>query len=220
MSVPPGGLTLSDMRGELIQQRFGAGLQTSIDRWLNARYASVWSDQEWPFKRIHREQWDITGAMPQMPVAWAATTRLETSDGIELQFLLPDDFDDWYPVGAPIGSKPESYTVIGGQLIIGPTAGAQTLFHSYEIRVVHYNASDVKVPGVLLLDTDYPFWPEEYHYMLVVGATATGLKLQNDPTWDALEQEFTVHLEAMADDLIPPDQYGTVQYGRDQLDNY
>jgi len=215
VSVPTGGLAYSDIRLELSSQRFGTQLVPSINRWINTRYGVIWGDSEWPFKRIRRETWAVSGAAPVMPPAYWKTTRLETSTGDVLVFLDTDDFDDAYPVGTPVGSTPEAYTVLAGQLYIGPTCGAVTLYHSYERRPCHYNTADVVVPGLLSADTDYPIWPPEWHYALVVGAGAVGLKMQNDPTWDALEQEFGTILNSMREDLLPPDQYANTQYGRD-----
>jgi len=213
-------MAFSDIRQELVTQRFGVALSTSINRWINTRYGMVWADSEWPFKKVRRESWAVTGAAPQMPPAYWKTTRLERQDGEKMLYLAPDDFDDSYPIGTPIGNLPEAYTVIAGQLYIGPTAGAQTMYHSYERRPCHYDATDTIIPGLLSVDTDYPLWPPEFHYVLVVGAMATGLKVQNDITWDSLEQEFGTILTSMREDLLPPDLYGTTQYGRDQQDAY
>ena len=53
----------------------------------------------------------------------------------------------------------------------------------------------------MVADTDYPVFPSEYHYLLVLGATATGLKMENDPTWTALEDEYREILMTMQQDL-------------------
>jgi len=66
-------------------------------------------------------------------------------------------------------------------------------------------------------DNDTPVFDEAYHPLLVIGATATGLKMENDPTWGALEQEFDAGLQAMVEELCPPDHATTLQYGRDSF---
>lgn len=71
--------------------------------------------------------------------------------------------------------------------------------------------------GQLDNDTDQSVFPEPYDYVLVLGAIATGLKLENDPTWPSMEEEYNDMLAAMIDTLIPPDRAKNLQYGRDEL---
>ena len=211
-------MTKGDIRAELVQDRFGPGQATRIDRWIDLRYSLVWADSEWPFKRVRREAWNVVSTQPTMPPAYWKTTRLDRPDGTEVAFLSPDDFDNAYPLGDSNAGAPENFTVINGQVILGPAiSGASQLYHSYQRRPWHFNTSGTVVPGLMNLDTDYPAWPEDYHYILVLGATATGLKIQNDPTWDSLEQEFGTVLVSMREDLLPPDQYKNLQYGRDSF---
>jgi hypothetical protein len=67
------------------------------------------------------------------------------------------------------------------------------------------------------IDTDYPLWDPAYFWILVPGATASGLKMENDPTYQPLENEFLHGIEMMIDDLLPPSHASTLQYGRDNL---
>jgi hypothetical protein len=216
MSVPATGLSYKQVQDILVGERFGSGMREEIKRWINLRYAQIWGDSEWPFKRVWRESWNIQVAPPTMPPAYWKTTRLVSSDGTVLGFLDPDRFDSTYPVGSD-GGTPAHYTVLNSQIYLGPSTSTASLVHSYERRPCHFNSSDVLTPGLMNADDDYPVWPVDWHYALVVGATATGLKMQNDPTWDSLEQEFGSVILSMREDLLPPDQYQNLQYGRDNF---
>jgi len=218
MSVPAGGLTYKDIQDELVGERFGVGLLTPIKRWITLRYAQIWGDSEWPFKRVWRENWSVTSVTPTMPAAYWKTTKLVRTDGTEVVYLEPNAFDSSYPVGGQGSGPPAHFTVVNGQIILGPAiSGTASLIHSYERRPCRYTAADVLTPGTMVADTDYPVWPVDWHYALVVGATSTGLKVQNDPTWDSLESEFGSIIVSMREDLLPPDQYGNVQYGKDSF---
>jgi hypothetical protein len=112
---------------------------------------------------------------------------------------------------------PTFYTVLNEKVYIGPSSFSGTLYLSYDRRMCHYNAVGGITAGPMIEIGDYPLYPVEYHYMLAVGGMASGLKVQNDPTWDSLEQEFQQMLGTMREDLLPPDLYGSNQYGRDDF---
>jgi len=218
MSAPASGMSLLQIRTELNEQRFGPNMDSSLSRWIRLREGMIWSDSEWPFKRVRRSALSASTATPTMPSAHWKTVSLERSDGVEVTYMRPVDFNRAYPTNDSSTGGPDAYTVLNGQIILGPTpSGSISLYHSYDRRPSHYNDSDVLTVGTMTLDTDYPVYPAEYHYVLVAGAMASGLKVQNDPTWDALEQEFQQLLNLMREDLLPPDQYSTNQYGRDGL---
>jgi len=55
-----------------------------------------------------------------------------------------------------------------------------------------------------------------FDYLLVPGAIATGLKEENDPTWEPLEMEFRTIIDEMREFYLPTMRpYGNAQYGRD-----
>ena len=59
-----------------------------------------------------------------------------------------------------------------------------------------------------------PIWDEQYHYILVVGAIATGLRLENDPTYPQMEEDFDGQLASMQDYYLPTAAgAGHLQYG-------
>lgn len=216
MTTGHGGLNLEQIRKEMRQQRFGPNMDTSLLYWINLREGQIWSDSEWPFKRLMREAVTAENGYVGVPDQFWKAANLEAADGTTLGFLLPEEYELMYPIGSDAAGAAAHFTILNSQVLLGPAVSG-TFYLSYDKRVCHYDNTGFLVSGPMFEADDYPPYPVEYHYMLVVGAMASGLKVQNDPTWDALEQEFQQMLGTMREDLLPPDQYRNAQFGRDQL---
>ena len=204
-------MTFLDIQNEILSFRFSEGRRTSCKRWINARYSQIWSSGEWPFKRMNEVSLAVVGGnnTPTMPTDFGKPIALFNDLGNELMFLEQKDFNrSWAAITTTTG-RPNSYTVVNRQIILGYTPSSSATYRlDYTRRLT-----------ALVSDTDVPLIPAEHRYMLVPGGMASGLKEENDPTYSALEEEFNTLLAAMIDDLLPSDQAETWQFGRDTLGN-
>jgi len=214
-------VTFKDIQDECVVFRFGEIRRNSVKLWINRRMQAIWGESEWPFKRVNRElvQTDLSGSI-FMPIGFRRAIALEDPDGNVLTYMVPEEFRNSYPLNQVTNAPPSVYTTWNGKIITDTNPGGPgTQFYlSYLRRICCYQTGGILKEGLLVNDDDSPIWDPEHHFLLVLGASATGLKLENDFTWNALEDEFTAALTEMKDDLMPPDQVGTGQYGRDMLD--
>lgn|SRR5215831_2828420 len=213
-------MTFKEIQDECVVFRFGEIRRNSVKLWVNRRMQGVWGEAEWPFKRVNRQtvSTDSNGLL-QMPVGFRRAIALEDSQGNELEYMVAEEFRDNYPWNQVTNAPPSVYTTWNGQILFDSNPGLLGVQFklSYLRRICCYQASGLLKEGLLVDDSDTPIWDPEHHFLLVMGATATGLKLENDWTWNALEDEFQGALQEMKDDLMPPDQVGTGQYGADNL---
>lgn len=201
-------MTFAEIQDEVITARFNAGQRASVKRWINYRYSWVWGHAEWPFKKVGPTSLTVTSGSQNVtePSDIARVIRLYTDLGEPVRELEPERFDLAYSYHT-YTARPTDYKVVNGQIVLGPTPDANYTYKlAYEKALTELSA-----------DSDTPAFPSRYHYLLVMGAIATGLKLENDPTWQPLEQEFVEAVGAMSEDLLPPDRAGNTQYGRDYL---
>lgn len=204
------------IQDEVIELRFDSTTRDYVKNWIDARYAAIWGDNDWHFKKVLAESLSITASdnTPTMPTTFGRVLHLYDNNGVEVEYLSPASFDYRYATDTS-ESRPMHYTVVNRQIYLGPIpVSNQTFKLSYERQVCHYADATTLTAGVMNSDLDTPVWPSEHHYVLVVGALATGLKLKNDRTWEMAEQEFRLLYDAMAQDLLPPDQPENLQYGR------
>jgi len=210
-----------DMISEIINFRFNQTQDLYVKRWLNMREQQVWAATEWPWKKLTNVtmQIDAGDSALDLPVAVRRVINVYDQDGQPLSWIPPDEFASRNRAVAPQG-VPSEYTLSSNQIILSPTsAGVYDFSIDYERGIFHYDGSNTKANGPMSVDTDYPAWDEAWHWILVPGAMATGLKMENDPTWEPLEQEFVTGLDAMKEDLLPPSHASTLQYGRDTFGN-
>jgi hypothetical protein len=222
----------ADIFTEVSQARFKPSQIPSIKRWINLREAQIWAAADWP--------WKLTGPSP-LPVLQGQSTPvlpaelgtpLEVYDagGSPLRYLVQDDFDALYASG-PSGS-PQDWKWARRQLTLGPRPERDASFQiSYYRDVCHLRTpvfdpnargdprqAGQLVPGPMRLDDDFPVFDVEWHELLTIGAIATGLKVENDPTWVSLESEFKLMLLVMTDHYLPSlSVAGNLQYGADSL---
>ena len=206
-----------DMVNEIIQFRFNQTQEIYVKRWLNLREQQVWAATEWPWKKLV----DVTLTIDEgddaldLPVAVRRVANVYDESGSALSWVPPDEFASRNR-GQTERGHPSEYTLSSNQIILAPAASGPFSFSiDYERGIFHYDITGTKTNGAMSVDGDYPAWDEAWHWILVPGAMATGLKMENDPTWEPLEQEFVTGLDAMKEDLLPPSHASTLQYGRD-----
>jgi hypothetical protein len=216
MAIPDGGMTFQQLQNEVLIWRFKEANRNSTKQWLNQRYGWVWAQAAWPFKLNGQTDLTITAGSHSAVYATATDVlrplAIFNENGDTLEYLPPREFGRWYADTTTTGN-PSNYTVIDGQVILGPIPEDSATFHTfYERKISHYASNDVRAVGVMVEDADYPLWDVAYHYLLVMGATSTGLKLVNDPTWEALEDEFRAMVVVMEQELLPADRGESLQY--------
>lgn len=215
-------MTLNDIVQDIITLRFKAGEASMIKSWVNQRYAMVWAAVNWPFKFAGPINFTLTAgdSTPTSPsgVHRVMPNGLRDDQGNPLTYREPQDFFDAYVAQTGTG-RPNEFTVLNGQVTVAPIPNVNyTYTIVYERQLSHLEADGSTVTvGPMDEDDDRPLWDAAFHYILVPAAMSTGLKLQNDPTWQALEDEFERQLTAMANHYLPPDRPGTTQYGADNL---
>lgn len=190
--------------------RFDSTQDTTIKRWVNQRYAWLWAQHDWPFKKNALANLAVTTGdnTPTPPANLLRVNQIFDDSGSEVRYLDPREFNTFYAYESTASrGKPYHYTVVNGVIIVGPTPDANYTFEiAYEARLT-----------LLVADADVPAIPTEYHPILIVGAIAAGLREENDPTAPGVEQEFQFLYEAMVNSLLPPDAARPRQYGRDDL---
>lgn len=211
-------MEFSEIQDAVIGTRFNEGQRDSAIQWINWRYQWVNGMEEWPWMAPVNGTFAIGGN--QMIIGANVIRILSVYDNdndIELQYLDPNEYRRTY-LNSDEGTTPETYTITipdGASLNVydeviklGPPSSAT-------------NSLDIvfrKRPPDLAANNDVPVWPSAYHFNLALGAIATGLKIENDPTWEALETEFLAGVDAMRTEALPPGEPDTRQYGRELFD--
>jgi hypothetical protein len=200
-----------ELQNEVITFRFREGQRTSVGRWINLRYQGVNAQADWPWLYPHMRTLAWPGGSSPVPLL-GSDRRLsgvyDDSNDVPLAYLPYEQFQEMYGDSATDGGDPAHYTIhdsgTDAELLLGPLGSpAVSLKLIGETR-----------PAELVAATDEPLWPEHWHYSLVLGASSTGLKLENDPTWEALETEFLANVLLMKEEVLPPHQPEPRQFGR------
>ena len=203
-------MQFSDLYNEVITIRFNNNFVSQAKNWVNLRYAEVWNANEWTFRYTTANP-TVTGGtqtLGGLPTAVQRVSYLYDDQGSPLSYLTPMEFfKTFYPSSTQSAQQASYYTVVNGTVYLGPTPSASSSSYLlvYEQKVTP-----------MVNDTDIPAIPVEYHYMLVHGALATGLALQNDFTYAQQEEMFQEMLQSMTN-AYTSDYGGTLQFQRDSL---
>lgn len=176
-------MTFAEIQNAVLTGRFSEVKRAECKNWVNYRYLRLWGRQPWTFKRETLTAAVAAGAMTE-PTDLGDVIAVFRGDGSEVYYTDPATFQRRYGgSAAPVGAGYE-YTIVNGQITVGPQdSGTYTL------------VQDKQAP-LLAGDADVPLIPLEYHQMLVAGGASIGLRRENDPTWQALEEEWQ---QALAD---------------------
>lgn len=208
-------MTFKEMQDDLVNQRFGENKRDQTKTWLNTRMGMIWAMAEWPFKKTDRETAavDASGVVT-MPSTFRRMNWMETADEGRIFYQTPAEFRaTWGAGNADSGSAPVNYTVLNGVAYVRPH-GASSVYIAYDRKMCHLANGTTLTAGIMDSDNDEPVWDEEFHHVLVSGAMSTGLKIENDPTWESLEAEFGMIVAWMREEYLPPDGAETKQFGR------
>ena len=214
-------MTFSEIYNAVVEARFKSSQTMAVKRWVNMREAQVWSAAEWPWKLVGPTTLavDASDNTPTVPTDTYQPLAVYDDRGERLEYFTQSDFDDVYIPGQinSTTGRPRSFKWNDRVLTLGDTPDTSYTFQMTYIRkLCHYTSLAVLTSGPMSADTDYPVYDNEWHQMLVVGAIATGLKIENDPTWEPLEMEFSTTLATMIEHYLPAVAVaGNMQYGAD-----
>lgn len=214
-------MTFEDIQDEVISLRFKESQRESVKRWINMRYHFLWGVADWPWKRMGPVDLALLGgdANPALPDDFDRPLAIYDDAGMQLDWMPPDDFDhDYLYIQINGGtSKPESFKWVNDVITLAPTPDQNYTYKLiYERGMAYLANGTTPTSGQLTSAGDEPIWAEPYHYVLVFGAVASGLRAENDPTFDQMEEEYATFLQSMKDHYLPTmSPVGNLQYGRD-----
>lgn len=187
--------------------RFDSATQDSfIGRLVNRWNARAWNATVWPWRVSPEQNLSVVSGTRAYayPSDYQETWALYDELGNRLSFLPPRDFLLAYPPGSTNG-RPAHYTLAGGNVLLAPTPSVTATFKwSYVKRLSHFHLGSAVTVGAMSDATDVPILGlaaahDDYHYMLVLGANAMGLKLMQAPQsqWLPPQQEAESMLAEM-----------------------
>lgn len=200
--------------------RFDASQASEINEWIDQAYEWVWEQAEWRFKYVEPQAFAVTkGQQSYNPYP---TFRREVIDVFDdtyspLERRGPQEMQQRFFADHKLSryGPPQFYSVDNGQIYLFPTPEKDSInwWVSYERRLCHYQADGVTITaGPMDEDTDLPFWPLEYHRILVPEASMIGLGAEEDPSGQGFRAERDELLAAMMN-ALGPDQNLRLQYG-------
>lgn len=198
-----------DIQNEIISTRFDESRRAQVKLWIQSRYATLWSAANWNFRHVLDASFAVTSGAnnPTMPTDLSSVEAIIDNFGQPLAYLGPMAWRDQFLSSSTVTGQPSSYTMVAGQVYLGPTPQASATFLiSYARRVSHLDASGNVVSGNLSADTDRPIWSQtnfaEYDYILVLDGMMLGQQMLNDPTAYTLQGQRDELLQAMKSDLV------------------
>lgn len=203
-------MTFAEIVMEVQQLRFSAANSSSIQRWVNHRYAALWNADEWIFKYGQANVTVTNGSsqLSNLPADFGISIGLWRADGCPLRWQPPRDYFDIYQGAQDLGA-PQFFTIIDQSIFVGPISNESSdqYLLAYEKRLTP-----------LVNDTDVPAIPPQHHYLLVTGALAFGMAHFNDFTYQFLESEWQQGIAEMRQEWLA-DQRGEVGvWGRDSVE--
>lgn len=215
-------MTYGELQDEVIDLRLKESQRSSVMQWINLRYQFVWGYADWPWKRVGPADLTLTAgdSTPTPPVDFNRPLRLYDHQGSELAWLSPDEFDKEYLYSELSGTRgrPQAFKWVHNQVFVAPVPDAAYTYELVYERKLSHLVSGAITLGPMDSALDEPIWDSAYHYVLVYGALADGLRLENDPTYPQIEEQFAVGLQSMLDHYLPTQSpAGNMQFGADTL---
>lgn len=184
------GMSFKELQDAVLADGFSEAKRGDCKNWIIARHAWLWDLEEWQFRFGTASvgftaSSQIVGAMPS---DFAIALAVYDSSGQPLRAMRDLRlFLDQYNAGLANGTgSPEAFTVIGGQLMVGPAGDGSSGTLLYE-----------KSKPVLDGDDDTTGLPDGYDLALVYGGKAEGFKLTNVPLYQSLDDDFTAATNAL-----------------------
>jgi hypothetical protein len=183
-------LTYKQIVDQVLADGFAEAKRDKAQGWVQARHAWLWDLEEWTFKQasaniVFTANSQVAGSLPS---DFRTAIAVYNTSGAPLQpYEDHVEFYDRYNTRLNLGSgTPEAFTVVAGQLLVGPAGDGSTGLLLYE-----------KGKPTLSADGDPTGLPEGYDLALVHGGKAEGFKLSNVPLWQGFDDDFTAFANAM-----------------------
>jgi hypothetical protein len=184
--------TFLDLQAAVMSDRFDEDQRGDVKNWLNSAYWQLWSLENWTFVQAKLDNATVTAGVATLggvPSDLNTVRSLIRGDGTPIHQTPVLELEDrYYDPRSPVTGLPERYAVLNGTILLGPipneTASDYQLVYDREYTP-------------LVNDTDVPAVPAGAEMALVFKASATGLKLQNDFTWQFHEQDYQEQLDAL-----------------------
>lgn len=185
-------MDFKELQDAVLTDGFAESDRGSVKNWINTRLGQIWDMNEWTFT-YGAENVTVTAnsnlitALPDDFVIAIDVFRStgETLEGIEEYRTFARRYLGTANASAAI---PEAYSVIGGQMFVGPTSS-----ETDDSYLLIYE----KAPTLLVNDTDVPAIPEQYHQTLVYGGKAEGFTSKVVLLADSFEALYQQGITAM-----------------------
>ena len=179
-------MTFKEIQDAVITDRFDETKRAQIKNWINSRYGRVWAIDPWSFKTVSVE-YTLPASSGSVTLAELGLQRIHAvykSQGVGWTGIYADRPEDFNTGETSASRKAIAFTVVNNAVVFDASyASAQDLVFVGETKWTS-----------LVDDDDVPLLPEEFHWMLVHGATSEGLRIENDPSWQAAEQDWAANL--------------------------
>lgn len=172
--------------------------RSDAENWVNFRHAWIWGAADWTFKYAQAPITFTNGqqiiAANDMPTNLHAVYAIYDAHGEPLRAFrdVRQFFDRYNTLAIPITTAyPEAYSVINGQIYVGPVGDGSTGIIVYQ-----------KERTPLVNDTDPTGLPDGFDLALVHGGKAEGFKMTNIPLASNFDADFTAAVTAMENDWL------------------
>lgn len=196
-------MTFKEIQDAVLADRFNESQRADAKNWINHRYWWIWSLEPWTFKHAQGTGTVTAGSRTvTTPTSFLHAHAVIDSDGVGLRPI--SDPREFMTVFEPDETgDPEIFTVIAGVVLVAPTPTAGETF------TVLFDREYTQ----LVSDQDTPLLPSGAHFALVHGGAAEGLKLQNDPTWQAFDEDFQASLTVLRQNYLSSVKGAGRQFG-------
>ncbi len=172
--------------------RFDESQRGDVKNWLNSAYWQIWSLENWTFVQGKVENASVTSGVPTLgglPADLNTVRSVIRGDGTPVKQIPVNELERmYYDPRSKIIGLPEHYAVLNGTVLLGPIPNE---------TAADYQIVYDKEYTSLVNDADIHMLPGGADMALVFKASATGLKLQNDFTWQFHEQDYQEQLDAL-----------------------
>lgn len=184
---------------------FDESSRAACKTWIQFRHGWLWDLADWDFKYATATVTFTAGSQiaANVPTDFQDPVALYDSNGAPVAPIADyREFFDSYNTNLAGGSgTPDAYTVLAGQLLVGPNGDGTT-------GLLIYRRSKPS----LVEDADATGLPDGYDLALVHGGKAEGFKLANVPLWQGFDDDFTAAAQALQQTHV-----GAVKVGGSQV---
>lgn len=179
------------------------GRRADAKEYVNHRYWWLWTLHEWTFVYADAAVTvtaasNTLGAVPsnvRTPIA------LLWWDGTPLLWLEPAEFFELYHGDTGTGA-PRHWTRVADSYFVGPKSSETRA----DLKFLYEQEF-----AALVNDEHVPLLPAGAHFGLVHGGRAEAMKLQHNPTWQDVENDFLQTITILERGYLAPQRSGTVQ---------